>query len=42
MRRIKVSGNFDRYDDIRPTVEALSEITGLRMKIEGRKIMINQ
>ena len=42
MRAIRVSGNFDRYDDIRPTVEALADITGLKMKIEGEKIVISE
>lgn len=42
MRTIRVSGNFDRYEDLRPTMEALGAITGLHLKIDGRKIMINR
>ena len=41
LKAIEVSGNFDRYDDIRPTVEALETVTGLRIELNGTEITIN-
>ena len=34
------SGNFDRYEDIRPTMEAIEMITGLKVTIMPDKILL--
>ena len=34
------SGNFDRYEDIRPTMEAIETITGLKITLTPDKIII--
>lgn len=34
------SGNFDRYEDIRPTMEAIGMITGLKVTIKPDKILL--
>ena len=36
------SGNFDRYEDIRPTMEAIEMITGLKVTIKSDKIILEQ
>ena len=39
-RRITFSGNFDRYEDIVPTMDAISSVTGLRIQIKKDKIIL--
>lgn len=39
-RDIKVSGNFDRYNTLAPTLEALEVITGLTMEQQGNSIVV--
>ena len=39
-RDMKVSGNFDRYSDLLPTLNALSTITGLNFTISNENVVI--
>jgi len=40
IKQLKYSGNFDRYEDIRPTMEAIETITGLKITLTPDKIII--
>ena len=42
LKDITLSGNFDRYDDVRPTLEALETVTGLSFIMRDRTIIIHQ
>ena len=42
IRRLSLSGNFNRYDGIQPTIESLEEVTGLRFTLRGSKIRIEK
>jgi len=40
IKQLKYSGNFDRYEDIHPTMEAIEAITGLKITINPKQIII--
>ena len=40
IKQLKYSGNFDRYEDIHPTMEAIETITGLKITLTPDKIII--
>lgn len=40
IKQQKYSGNFDRYEDIHPTIEAIEAITGLKITINATQIII--
>ncbi len=40
IKQQKYSGNFDRYEDIHPTMEAIEKITGLKITYAPGKIII--
>ncbi len=40
IKQLKYSGNFDRYEDIHPTMEAIEAITGLKIIINPKQIII--
>lgn len=42
MRNISISGNFDRYEDLYPTLDAISTITGLRLTVKDKNIEITK
>ena len=39
---MRFTGNFDRYDDLRPTLDFMSRATGLDIIIEKDKIIITK
>lgn len=42
IREMKFSGSFSRYDDIRPTMETISRVTGLQIERHENTITINK
>ena len=42
IRQMRFTGNFDRYDDLRPTLDFMSRATGLDIIIEKDKIIITK
>lgn len=42
LRNVELTGNFDRYVDIHPTLGALEQVTGMRITIQDKKIIIQQ
>lgn len=39
---IEISGNFDRYEDLMPTLESISSITGLKVTVTDTSIEISK
>ena len=39
-RNVKISGDYDRYDDVEPIMESLELVTGLRITVKSDKIYI--
>ena len=39
-RNVKISGDYDRYDDVEPIMESLELVTGLRITVKSNKIYI--
>ena len=39
-RNVKISGDYDRYDDVKPIMESLELVTGLRITVKSDKIYI--
>lgn len=42
IRQLTFSGNFDRYEKIRPTMDFISEVSGLKIEIKQNKIIIEK
>lgn len=40
IRKVRFSGSLDRYENMEPTLHAISAITGASIRVEGRKIII--
>lgn len=41
-KAIEISGNFDRYEDLMPTLESIAAITGLSVSVSGGSIVISE
>ncbi len=42
IRKMTFSGNLDRYEDMQPTMEAISLVTGLNINIKSNQIIIEK
>jgi len=42
LRAIAISGNFDRYEDLRPTMEAIAAVTDLDISIKDDMIIVSE
>ncbi|MBR1401935.1 MAG: DUF4974 domain-containing protein [Prevotella sp.] len=42
IRQLTFSGNFNRYEKIRPTMDFISEVAGLKIEIKQNKIIIEK
>ena len=39
-REVRISGDYYRYDDVKPTMESLELVTGLKITVKSDKIYI--